>query len=59
MELTQQQIDGLYHCIRRVRNSGYNGSEKFGMDRSSIVALQAILRPAFTGKATVSIQERE
>ena len=59
MELTQQQIDGLYHCIRRVRNSGYNGPEKSGMDRSGLIALQALLRPAFTGKATVSIQERE
>ena len=59
MELTQQQIDGLYHCIRRVRNSGYNGPEEFGMDRASLFFLQALLRPAFTGKATVSIQERE
>lgn len=58
MELNQTQVDALYHCIRRVRNSGYEGPPGSGLDKSSLVMLQALLRPAFLGGVSVVLQSK-
>ena len=56
MELNQAQVDALYLCIKRVRNSGYEGPPEFGMDKPGLIALQALMRPAMLGRVAVALQ---
>ena len=57
-DLTQPQMDALYHCVRRTLNSGYSGSASLGMDTESLLHLRDIMRPASAERSIVSIRNK-